>query len=170
MNTVLRTVIKMVWERIRHDDNAHAAVANMTALLGAMRSSHYGEFIARFTEDEPEEGRRDLIDFVNEFLAMSRDLIENGVFQELWSSMILMQNAVCLKATRHLADTIRDCLKEPFESHAWSNFFHFAVKFITQESLQLEKFLLCYLAPNGLVLKAPVSAGTCRRRGNISPS
>ena len=140
MNTVLRTVIKMVGQRIHHDENARSAVTNMTALLGAMRNSHYGEFIARFTADDPEDGRRDLIDFINEFLAMSRDLIENGVFPELWSSMILMQNSVCLKATRQLADTIRDCLKEPFESHAWSNFFHFAVKFITQESLQLEKF------------------------------
>ena len=71
---------------------------------------------------------------------MFRDLMRNNVFPRDWVSMVLLQNAVVLNALRHVANTIRDHLKDPFEYNAWGNFFYCAVAFVSQPALQLERF------------------------------
>jgi dedicator of cytokinesis protein 1 len=141
MFSCLRTVIQMVANRKAGDKNVPVVVSDMISLLRAMTSGHFEQYISKFTEGEdPAAGRLNLVDFVMEFLVMSRDLIEHNVFPPDWLSMILLQNASCLKAVRHLANTIRDSLNNPFEYQAWSNFFTFAVAFVTQPPLQLERF------------------------------
>ncbi len=53
---------------------------------------------------------------------------------------MLVRDAFSLQAMKHFANTIRDHLKDPFEYHAWNNFFQCAVTFMIQPSLQLERF------------------------------
>jgi len=45
-----------------------------------------------------------------------------------------------LTALEHFAEIIKKEFKDPFEGHPWYNFFHCAVSFLTQPSLQLEEF------------------------------
>lgn len=45
-----------------------------------------------------------------------------------------------LKSLRYFSHTIRDYFFKDFEHQAWNNFFHCAVTFLTQPSLQLEQF------------------------------
>lgn len=137
--TMLRTVIKSVANRQRGDRNVQAVVANMIGLLRIMTPRHYLQYIDSFRVDDP-AGRSDLIDFIMEVLGMFRDLMQNNVFYPDWTSMILLQNSVLLQALRHFANTIRDFLRDPFELQIWRNFFQCAVAFVTQPSLQLEKF------------------------------
>ena len=50
------------------------------------------------------------IDFVREVLAMFHDLLKNNVFPEDWNTMIMLQNAIILKALCQVSHTIRDYL------------------------------------------------------------
>jgi len=138
----LRTVIKSVANRKRGEDAAsRAVVSNMIGLLRAMTPRHYERYIDGFGAAGGNlAGRQDLLDFVMEVLGMFTDLMQNKVFPPDWSAMILLQNSILLQALRHFANTIWDFLKEPFEFQAWRHFFQCAVTFITQPSLQLEKF------------------------------
>jgi len=48
--------------------------------------------------------------------------------------------SVILKSLRYFSHTIRDYFFKDFEHQAWNNFFHCAITFLTQPSLQLEQF------------------------------
>jgi hypothetical protein len=50
------------------------------------------------------------IDFVMEILGMFQDLLRHNVFPEDWNTMIMLQNAVILKALCQVSHTIRDHL------------------------------------------------------------
>ncbi len=139
MSTTLRTVIKSVANRKRKDPGAQATVANMVGLFRVMSARHYDQYIDGFHVETP-AGRSDLVDFIMEVLGMFTDLVQNDVFSSDWMTMMLLQNSVLLQTLRHLSNTIRDFLKEPFEYQAWSNFFQCAVTFVTQPSLQMERF------------------------------
>lgn len=54
--------------------------------------------------------------------------------------MFVYVNSVILKSLRYFSHTIRDYFFKDFEHQAWNNFFHCAVTFLTQPSLQLEQF------------------------------
>uniref|UniRef100_A0A8B9CU60 Dedicator of cytokinesis 2 n=1 Tax=Anser brachyrhynchus TaxID=132585 RepID=A0A8B9CU60_9AVES len=81
--------------------------------------------------------RRDdpLIDFLMETFIMFKDLIGKNVYPSDWIAMSMVQNSLVLLgfAQNHYNFLI-------FNLQLWNNYFHLAVAFITQDSLQLENF------------------------------
>ncbi|XP_076148096.1 dedicator of cytokinesis 2 [Alosa pseudoharengus] len=132
LRTINRTVISM--------DREHAlisrVVACMTAILSQMDDRHYSRYIETFS------GTSDLVDFLMETFMLFKDLIGKHVYPSDWVAMIMVQNRVFLRAINTFADTMNRKFLDNnnFEVQLWNNYFHLAVAFITQESLQLQHF------------------------------
>ncbi|KAM3867164.1 dedicator of cytokinesis protein 2-like [Diretmus argenteus] len=111
-------------------------VACMTAILSQMDDNHYSIYIETFA------GTTELVDFLMESFMLFKDLIGKHVYPSDWMAMIMVQNRVFLRAINTYADTMnRKFLNNnDFEVQLWNNYFHLAVAFITQESLQLQHF------------------------------
>uniref|UniRef100_A0AAY5LA74 Dedicator of cytokinesis 2 n=1 Tax=Esox lucius TaxID=8010 RepID=A0AAY5LA74_ESOLU len=111
-------------------------VACMTAILSQMDDRHYTLYLETFS------GTRDLVDFLMETFMMFMDLIGKHVYPSDWMAMIMVQNRVFLRAINIYADTmnLKFLNNNDFEVQLWNNYFHLAVAFITQESLQLQHF------------------------------
>uniref|UniRef100_A0A8C9XHL6 Dedicator of cytokinesis 2 n=1 Tax=Sander lucioperca TaxID=283035 RepID=A0A8C9XHL6_SANLU len=111
-------------------------VACMTAILSQMDDRHYNTYIETFA------GTSDLVDFLMESFLLFKDLIGKHVYPSDWMAMIMVQNRVFLRAINTYADTMNQKFlnNDDFEVQLWNNYFHLAVAFITQESLQLQHF------------------------------
>uniref|UniRef100_A0A672NBM2 Dedicator of cytokinesis 2 n=1 Tax=Sinocyclocheilus grahami TaxID=75366 RepID=A0A672NBM2_SINGR len=111
-------------------------VACMTAILSQMDDRHYSCYIETFS------GTTDLVDFLMETFLLFKDLIGKHVYPSDWVTMIMVQNRVFLRAINTYADTMNHKFLDnnSFEVQLWNNYFHLAVAFITQESLQLQHF------------------------------
>ncbi|GFO14587.1 dedicator of cytokinesis protein, partial [Plakobranchus ocellatus] len=109
-------------------------VCVMISLLRQMTDLHYRAYIQSFPTTY------DLMDFLMEILCVFRDLVQRNVYPQDWLEMIMVQNCVILRALRFFASTIHECFSSPFEQQLWNNFFHCAISFLTQESLQLDNF------------------------------
>ncbi|KAF5891448.1 dedicator of cytokinesis protein 2, partial [Clarias magur] len=111
-------------------------VACMTAILSQMDDRHYASYIETFS------GTSDLVDFLMEAFLLFKDLIGKHVYPSDWVTMIMVQNRVFLRAINTYADTMNHKFLDNnnFEVQLWNNYFHLAVAFITQESLQLQHF------------------------------
>uniref|UniRef100_A0A665TWG8 Dedicator of cytokinesis 2 n=1 Tax=Echeneis naucrates TaxID=173247 RepID=A0A665TWG8_ECHNA len=83
-----------------------------------------------------------IIDFLMESFLLFKDLIGKHVYPSDWMAMIMVQNRVFLRAINTYADTMNQMFlnNDDFEVQLWNNYFHLAVAFITQESLQLQHF------------------------------
>uniref|UniRef100_A0A8C3ET96 Dedicator of cytokinesis 2 n=1 Tax=Corvus moneduloides TaxID=1196302 RepID=A0A8C3ET96_CORMO len=81
-------------------------------------------------------------DFLMETFIMFKDLIGKNVYPSDWMAMSMVQNRVFLRAINKFAETMNQKFLENmnFEVQLWNNYFHLAVAFITQDSLQLENF------------------------------
>ncbi|RXN28397.1 dedicator of cytokinesis 2 [Labeo rohita] len=101
-----------------------------------MDDRHYSRYIETFS------GTTDLVDFLMETFLLFKDLIGKHVYPSDWVTMIMVQNRVFLRAINTYADTMNHKFLENnnFEVQLWNNYFHLAVAFITQESLQLQHF------------------------------
>uniref|UniRef100_A0A4W5R9M8 DOCKER domain-containing protein n=1 Tax=Hucho hucho TaxID=62062 RepID=A0A4W5R9M8_9TELE len=77
-----------------------------------------------------------------ETFLLFKDLIGKHVYPSDWMAMIMVQNRVFLRAINTYADTmnLKFLNNNDFEVQLWNNYFHLAVAFITQESLQLQHF------------------------------
>ena len=140
MNTCLRTLVQLVANREDNDPNIPDVVANMVAIFQAMAPSHYKQYIAEFQPDD-QAGRENMIDMILEIVSMFHDLIKNNVYESNWNSMIMLQNSVILKSLKEFSLAIQDYLRHPsFDQLVWKNYFQCAITFITQPSLQVEKF------------------------------
>ena len=111
----------------------------MVSIFQSMNPYHYKQYIKRF-QPEAEAGRENMIDMIQEILGMFRDLIDNNVYATNWNSMIMLQNSVILKSLKEFSYAIQDYLRTPFDQIVWKNYFICAITFITQQSLQVEKF------------------------------
>uniref|UniRef100_A0A672IBS9 Dedicator of cytokinesis 2 n=1 Tax=Salarias fasciatus TaxID=181472 RepID=A0A672IBS9_SALFA len=119
-----------------HIRSALRLVACMTAILSQMDDHHYATYIETFT------GTSDL-DFLMESFLLFKDLIgKQVVYPSDWMAMIMVQNRVFLRAINTYANTMNQkfLTNDDFEVQLWNNYFHLAVAFITQESLQLQHF------------------------------
>ncbi|XP_034937564.1 dedicator of cytokinesis protein 1 isoform X2 [Chelonus insularis] len=134
MLTALRTVIQTVISMDRENPLVGHLVSVMLAIFRQMSPHHYEIYTNHFGT------RFDLLDFLMEILLVFKDLVSKSVFASDWSEMIMLQNSVILKSLRIFSGTIRDYFFTDFEQQAWSNFFHCAIAFLTQPSLQLEMF------------------------------
>uniref|UniRef100_A0A8C3JVT3 Dedicator of cytokinesis 2 n=1 Tax=Calidris pygmaea TaxID=425635 RepID=A0A8C3JVT3_9CHAR len=83
-----------------------------------------------------------VFDFLMETFIMFKDLIGKNVYPSDWMAMSMVQNRVFLRAINKFAETMNQKFLENmnFEVQLWNNYFHLAVAFITQDSLQLENF------------------------------
>ena len=139
MSTCLRTIVQHVANRQQNDPNIPHVVANMISIFQAMSPYHFKQYYQRY-EPNDEAGRENMIDMITEMLGMFIDLIKNNVYEASWSSMILLQNSVILKSVKEFSNAIQEYLLTPFDQNVWGNYFLCAIKFITQPSLQVEKF------------------------------
>ncbi|ELK17358.1 Dedicator of cytokinesis protein 2 [Pteropus alecto] len=82
------------------------------------------------------------VDFLMETFIMFKDLIGKNVYPVDWMAMSMVQNRVFLRAINKFAEIMNQKFLEHtnFEFQLWNNYFHLAVAFITQDSLQLEQF------------------------------
>ncbi|KAM4621829.1 LOW QUALITY PROTEIN: dedicator of cytokinesis 2 [Polymixia lowei] len=134
--SLLRIINRTVITMGREHALISRVVACMTAILSQMDDRHYTIYIETFT------GTSDLVDFLMETFLLFKDLIGKHVYPSDWMAMIMVQNRVFLRAINTYADTMnRKFLNNnDFEVQLWNNYFHLAVAFITQESLQLQHF------------------------------
>uniref|UniRef100_A0A667GZB1 Dedicator of cytokinesis 2 n=1 Tax=Lynx canadensis TaxID=61383 RepID=A0A667GZB1_LYNCA len=132
LRTVNRTVITMGRDHVLISH----FVACMTAILNQMGDQHYSFYIETFQTSS------ELVDFLMETFIMFKDLIGKNVYPVDWMAMSMVQNRVFLRAINKFAETMNQKFLEHtnFEFQLWNNYFHLAVAFITQDSLQLEQF------------------------------
>ncbi|XP_060771126.1 dedicator of cytokinesis protein 2 [Neoarius graeffei] len=134
--SLLRTINRTVIIMGREHALISRVVACMTAILSQMDDRHYSSYIETFS------GTSDLVDFLMETFLLFKDLIGKHVYPSDWVTMIMVQNRVFLRAINTYADTMNQKFLDnnDFEVQLWNNYFHLAVAFITQESLQLQHF------------------------------
>uniref|UniRef100_A0AAZ3RFL8 Dedicator of cytokinesis 2 n=1 Tax=Oncorhynchus tshawytscha TaxID=74940 RepID=A0AAZ3RFL8_ONCTS len=134
--SLLRTINRTVITMGREHALISRVVACMTAILSQMDDSHYSSYLETFS------GTTDLVDFLMETFLLFKDLIGKHVYPSDWMAMIMVQNRVFLRAINTYADTmnLKFLNNNDFEVQLWNNYFHLAVAFITQESLQLQHF------------------------------
>ncbi|KAM9795094.1 dedicator of cytokinesis 2 [Neosynchiropus ocellatus] len=134
--SLLRIINQTVITMGREHALISRVVACMTAILSQMSDTHYSTYIETFS------GTSDLVDFLMESFLLFKDLIGKHVYPSDWMAMIMVQNRVFLRAINTYADTMnkRFLSNDDFEVQLWNNYFHLAVAFITQESLQLQHF------------------------------
>uniref|UniRef100_A0A665TKM2 Dedicator of cytokinesis 2 n=1 Tax=Echeneis naucrates TaxID=173247 RepID=A0A665TKM2_ECHNA len=134
--SLLRIINQTVITMGREHALISRVVACMTAILSQMDDRHYATYIETFT------GTTDLVDFLMESFLLFKDLIGKHVYPSDWMAMIMVQNRVFLRAINTYADTMNQMFlnNDDFEVQLWNNYFHLAVAFITQESLQLQHF------------------------------
>ncbi|XP_041065721.1 dedicator of cytokinesis protein 5 isoform X3 [Carcharodon carcharias] len=82
------------------------------------------------------------IDFLMETFIMFKDLIGKNVYPSDWMVMNMVQNRVFLRAINQFAAVLNKLFLDQanFELQLWNNYFHLAIAFLTQDSLQLESF------------------------------
>ncbi|KAM6951370.1 dedicator of cytokinesis protein 1 [Aplochiton taeniatus] len=137
MEKLLRTVNRTVISMGRDSALIGSFVASMTATLRQMDDYHYAHLISTFGKM-----RTDVVDFLMETFIMFMDLIGKNVYPADWVIMNMMQNKVFLRAINQYAAVLNKKFLDQtnFELQLWNNYFHLAVAFLTQESLQLENF------------------------------
>ncbi|XP_030629626.1 dedicator of cytokinesis protein 1 [Chanos chanos] len=137
MEKLLRTVNRTVISMGRDSPLIGSFVAGMTAILRQMEDYHYAHLISTFGKM-----RSDVVDFLMETFIMFKDLIGKNVYPADWVIMNMMQNKVFLRAINQYAAVLNKKFLDQtnFELQLWNNYFHLAVAFLTQESLQLENF------------------------------
>uniref|UniRef100_A0A803YIZ0 Dedicator of cytokinesis 2 n=1 Tax=Meleagris gallopavo TaxID=9103 RepID=A0A803YIZ0_MELGA len=111
-------------------------VACMAAILSQMDADHYHSYIQAFPS------RPELMDFLMETFILFKDLIGKTVYPPDWMVMNMVQNREFLRAINQFATTLTEMFlsSSSFELQLWNNYFHLAVAFLTQDSLQLENF------------------------------
>uniref|UniRef100_H2Y985 Dedicator of cytokinesis 2 n=1 Tax=Ciona savignyi TaxID=51511 RepID=H2Y985_CIOSA len=143
MNGLLRTVIRVVIKLDRRSQQAGNYVACLISMLRQMDEYHYDAYLSSFpTKTELDANGLILQDFLMEIFGMFQDLISNNVYRMDWVTMLSLQNSTFMRAIKFFTKTLNKCFldAESFQFQLWNNFFHLAVAFLTQESLQMENF------------------------------
>ncbi|XP_026677811.1 dedicator of cytokinesis protein 3 [Diaphorina citri] len=112
-------------------------VACLIGLLQLLDESHYKKLWEELGDKKP------LKDFLLRAFLVLRDLVKQDVFPPDWLVMRMVTNQVILTALGHLAPPLIYWFLDSrgaFAYQVWSNYFNLAVSFLTQPSLQLEKF------------------------------
>ncbi|XP_071513992.1 dedicator of cytokinesis protein 2 isoform X2 [Panulirus ornatus] len=131
---LLEDILSIVYKMTRDDPLNCKFVSVLVSLLRQMSDRHYQNFLNQFqTSDQ-------LCNFLLELLMVVENLVKEPVFPSDWAEMILLQNSVIVKVLQKCSRVITERVRDPFREAVWFNFFHCAIDFITQPSLQLEDF------------------------------
>lgn len=133
MTKVLPVVIKFVSQSTKDEPSNGSLVAILFEVLRLMKADHLTRYLDCFDD-------KHLVEKLMELLIMFKMLIHNPVYLKNSSDMLLHINSVMLSSLKCLARIIRDRFFVDFEYQLWNNFFHCAISFLTQPSLQLENF------------------------------
>ncbi|XP_042695452.1 dedicator of cytokinesis protein 2-like isoform X2 [Centrocercus urophasianus] len=136
LERLLHTVNRRVIVLERDNSLRSHYVACMAAILSQMDADHYHSYIQAFPS------RPELMDFLMETFILFKDLIGKTVYPPDWMVMNMVQNREFLRAINQFATTLTEMFlsSSSFELQLWNNYFHLAVAFLTQDSLQLENF------------------------------
>lgn len=136
LERLLHTVNRRVIVLERDNSLRSHYVACMAAILSQMDADHYHSYIQAFPS------RPELMDFLMETFILFKDLIGKTVYPSDWMVMNMVQNREFLRAINQFATTLTEKFlsSSSFELQLWNNYFHLAVAFLTQDSLQLENF------------------------------
>ncbi|XP_049688052.1 dedicator of cytokinesis protein 2-like isoform X4 [Accipiter gentilis] len=136
LERLLHTVNRRVIVLDRENSLRSHYVACMAAILSQMDKDHYSSYIKAFPS------RPELMDFLMEIFILFKDLIGKTVYPSDWMVMNMVQNREFLHAINQFATTLTQMFlsNSSFELQLWNNYFHLAVAFLTQDSLQLENF------------------------------
>ncbi|RXG50805.1 Dedicator of cytokinesis protein 1 [Armadillidium vulgare] len=133
VHELLRDILSIVSKIGRDDPLSLEFVAVFISLLRQVPKEKFFEYLESFETVE-------LKDNLSDLLMVIKDLIDSPVFPADWCEMICLLNSVLMKVLNLIGEVIIERMKEPFVDIIWNNFFHTAVRFITQPSLQLQKF------------------------------
>ncbi|NXJ84132.1 DOCK2 protein, partial [Trogon melanurus] len=136
LEQLLHTINRRVIVLDRENALRSHYVACMATILSQMDKDHYSSYIKAFPS------RSELMDFLMETFILFKDLIGKMVYPPDWMVMNMVQNREFLRAINQFATTLTEMFLSDgsFELQLWNNYFHLAVAFLTQESLQLENF------------------------------
>ncbi|NWT57803.1 DOCK2 protein, partial [Erythrocercus mccallii] len=136
LERLLHTVNRRVIVLDRENPLRSHYVACMASILSQMDKDHYSTYIQAFPS------RPELMDFLMETFILFKDLIGKTVYPSDWVVMNMVQNREFLRAINQFATTLTEMFlsNNDFELQLWNNYFHLAVAFLTQDSLQLENF------------------------------
>ncbi|XP_066992689.2 dedicator of cytokinesis protein 3 [Anabrus simplex] len=112
-------------------------VACLIGLLQLLDEFHYKRLWEELGDRKPTK------DFLLRVFLVFRDLVKQEVFPPDWLIIRMVANHVMLTALQELAQPLVFSFLDSrchFDHQLWSNYFNLAVAFLTQPSLQLEKF------------------------------
>ncbi|XP_045614067.1 dedicator of cytokinesis protein 1 isoform X2 [Procambarus clarkii] len=131
---LLEDILSTVFKMTRDEPLICKFVSVLVALFRQMSKNHFENFFCQFQHSDQ------LCNFLLDLLMVVENLVKDPVFPADWAEMILLQNSVIVKVLRQCSRVISGRVLEPFNEAVWSSFFHCAINFITQPSLQLEDF------------------------------
>ncbi|GAB1608686.1 dedicator of cytokinesis protein 4 isoform X7 [Argonauta hians] len=113
-----------------------SVVSCFVEMLRIMDPDHYTALFKAYAQGPP------LCDFLDKVLITFHNLINFDTFPSDWSVMRMVMNNVILTSITYFTQALSDnfLLDSNFEYKLWKNYFHLAVSFIIQPSLQLENF------------------------------
>ncbi|XP_074109684.1 dedicator of cytokinesis spg isoform X2 [Cotesia typhae] len=114
-------------------------VACLIGLIQQLDEYHYARLWEELTTHNND--RKQLKDFLLRVFLVLKDLVRQEIFPPDWLVMRMQTNNVILKSLQELAQPLAfKFLHGNFDSQLWSTYFNLAVAYLTQPSLQLEKF------------------------------
>ncbi|XP_014772011.1 dedicator of cytokinesis protein 3 isoform X2 [Octopus bimaculoides] len=133
---VITAIFQVVLRAIDVYDISGAVVSCFVEMLRIMDDDHYTALFQAYAQGIP------LREFLNMVLVTFHNLINFDTFPCDWSVMRMVMNNVILTSIHYFARALSDnfLLDSNFEYQLWNNYFHLAVSFIIQPSLQLENF------------------------------
>ncbi|XP_069941837.1 dedicator of cytokinesis protein 1 isoform X2 [Cherax quadricarinatus] len=131
---LLEDILSTVFKMTREEPLICKFVSVLVSLFRQMSRLHFENFFCQFQILEQ------LCNFLLELLMVVENLVKDPVFPADWAEMILLENSVIVKVLRQCSRIISGRMLEPFQESVWRSFFHCAINFITQPSLQLENF------------------------------
>lgn len=132
-NSILPVVVKFVSGCGKDDPCTCSLVAILFEVLRLMKIDCFTRYLECFRG-------RDMVDALMELLLVFKMLIQHPVYDKNSSDILLRINSVMLTSLKNLSQIIRERFFGDFEYQLWNNFFHCAISYLTQPSLQLENF------------------------------
>lgn len=139
INTLLPTLIQTIIETERSDRRIGGLVAILIEIFRQMTSIHFDHFISNLLDKQSSDNA--LLIFLTKMLRVFKDLVVHPIYTSEWTEMIMVQNTVILNTLSLISEKMMKIFVwSSFDKEIYNNFFHCAIAFLTQKSLQLENF------------------------------